>query len=92
LRSIAKWVGIVLGCVMGLVVLIGGWPASIGLVVVGLIVYGIIRLRAEHLMNRVWWTGSTRWDEESKRIREKRKAETEGEEERRMHSGDPRVE
>jgi len=58
LRSIAKWLGIGVGCVVALFVLVAGWPTSLLLVFVGLIVYGIIRLRAEHLMNRVWWTGS----------------------------------
>jgi len=64
LRSIVKWVGIVVGCMIGLFLLVAGWPASLGLVFFGLIVYGIIRLRGEHVMNRVLWTGSTRMEED----------------------------
>jgi hypothetical protein len=55
---------------MGLIVLVGGWPGSLLLVFFGLIVYGIIRLRAEHVMNRVWWTGSTRMEEEAILLRQ----------------------
>ena len=80
LKRVVKWTGIVLGCMIGLFLLVAGWPASIGLVVFGLIVYGIIRLRSEHVMNRVLWTGSPLMEEEAKRIRERRRSETREEE------------